>query len=551
MASTAGETMSRRMLRLLLVGALSALAGCAQLCAPDRVAMGVAQLTVRDVGAILTILNGDQNCGFASAGVLDNPTITGDLGSLGAATWTVKDCAIDLGGEHEIAKDCLGASTLAGGKLTVSATRTVSGVLTGKADTPVIPGGAGAVDLAIGQASFDHFKVSKSGNPNKLTLVSGSISAKARPLLAADDDKGVCSIATPNVEFLDIVYQPSRVLIETPQLTEELPVATSKLHAINGVKGSNENVLDGTITVWDGEQQIPIAGNSDGLDPDYEAQKFVDAFACTDHLAQPISYSCVDLIPLLVDGAARLSVELFETLIDLIDADAGCGFASAAVRNAATVDGAVGGPGSATYTVSGCALHFASATVVHTDCSGNSTVASGRATVSGTKVVSGDVSGNAQRPISPTTDHAAVFTLQISFEDFKLAEQPGASALRAISGQLGGNGTPRSALGSDGTCDVATPILQLGSLVYHSAPLEVTSDSGTFGLHVTSSSISATRGSWDQRANLLSGTMTIDGERSYTVPSDGLGLDPEFDQTAFDASWSCLPGLILPISFGC
>lgn len=543
--------MSRHSNLLLLLAALVAVSGCAQLCAPDRVAMGVAQLTVRDVGAMLTILNGDQNCGFASSGVLANPTVTGDLGSLGAVTWTVQDCAIDLGSEHEIATDCLGASTLAGGNLTISATRTVSGILTSKPDTPVIPGGASAVDLTIGQASFDHFTVSKSQNPNKLTLVSGSISAKARPLLAADDDQGVCSIATPNVEFIDIVYQPSRVLLETPQLTEELPVATSKLNAINGIKGSNENVLDGTITVWDSAQQIPSAGNSDGLDPEYDPQKFVDAYACTPHLAQPISYSCVDLIPLLVDGAARLSVELFETVVGLIDADTRCGFASTAVQDTVTIDGTAVGPGSATYTVSGCSLHFASATVVHTDCSDNRAVVTGRATLSGTKVVSGDVSADAQRPISPTTDHAALFTLQIEFEDFEVAEQPGESALRAISGRLSGNATPRSALGSDGICDVATPIAQLSSLVYDTAPLEVTSESGTFSLHVTSSSLSATRGSWDQRSNLLSGTMTIDGERSYTVPSDGLGLDQQFDQTGFDASWSCLPGLILPVSFGC
>ncbi|MBN2361123.1 MAG: hypothetical protein JXR83_16830 [Deltaproteobacteria bacterium] len=543
--------MARRFQRLLLIGTLGTTAGCAQLCAPDRVAMGVAQLTVRDVGAVLTILNNDQSCGFASPAVLDHPTFTGEQGSLGAATWTVSDCAIDLGGEHEIATDCLGVATLASGKITVSATRTVSGVLTGKTDSPVIPIGKAAVGLAITEASFDHFTVARSNNPNRLTLVSGSISAKAQPLLAVDDEHGVCSVATPHVEFLDIVYQPSRVLIETPQLTEELPVATSKLHAVNGVKDKNENTIDGEITVWDSAQQIPIAGNSDGLDPDYDAQKFIDAFACTEHLAQPISYQCADPIPLLVDGGARLSVELFETLVALIDADTACGFGAAAVQSAAQVVGAVGSPGTASYSVSGCHLHFSADTVAHADCSGNQTVVVGDATVSGTKVVSGDVTGDPLHPVSPTTDHALAYSLSIFFDDFKLAEQPGEKALRAISGELTGNCEPRSALGSSGTCDVVTPIARLRSLVYADARLEVSSESGTFSLHVTSSSLGATRGTWDQRSNELSGTMTIDGERSYTVPSDQLGLDPEFDAAEFDASWSCTPELASPVSFVC
>jgi hypothetical protein len=60
----------------LVIGGLAALTNCAQ-CAPDRVAVGVGQLTVRNVGAMATILNNDDECGFASAGVLAGAEASG------------------------------------------------------------------------------------------------------------------------------------------------------------------------------------------------------------------------------------------------------------------------------------------------------------------------------------------------------------------------------------------------------------------------------------------------------------------------------------------
>jgi hypothetical protein len=55
------------------------LAGCARL-APGRVAEGVAQLTVRDLGGLLIALNDDAACGFASPAVDDHPVVSSALG---------------------------------------------------------------------------------------------------------------------------------------------------------------------------------------------------------------------------------------------------------------------------------------------------------------------------------------------------------------------------------------------------------------------------------------------------------------------------------------
>jgi hypothetical protein len=88
-------------------------------------------------------------------------------------------------------------------------------------------------------------------------------------------------------------------------------------------------------------------------------------------------------------------------------------------------------------------------------------------------------------------------------------------------------------------------------LTWSSAELQVTSSSGTFNLSVSGSDLDATNGTFsDSDSNKISGTLTV-ASTSHTIPSDGAGLDPEFDQAGFDASWQCAADLTLPVSHAC
>ena len=331
--------MSGRFFRsAFVVSALAALAACPQ-CAPDRVAAGVAPLTIRNVGAMVTLVNADTSCGFKSDDVLANPSVSGAVGSEGSITFTVKDCVIDLGNDADVgAPDCNDNKTTATGKITVSATRVVGGILTGNPASPVVPGGPDAVTITLTKAEFDNFEVTSSASDNKLNMISGSLSAVVSPRLAASQpdsaSAGACAIATPNVAFSSVKYAEGALLhVTTPDNSFDVDVAGSDLTAQNGKKGDVENQISGDITVFGSAQKL----DKQDLDPDYDAAKFVDNYACTPDLSSPESFECADLNPRLADGAARLTVKMLGTVAGLIEADTTCGFSSNAVLSAPAV----------------------------------------------------------------------------------------------------------------------------------------------------------------------------------------------------------------------
>lgn len=538
--------MSFRCVRFaLFIGGLAALTNCAQ-CAPDRVAVGVGQLTVRNVGAIATILNNDDECGFASAGVLAGAEASGAIGSEGKLTFTVTDCEIDLGDDSLVSEDCTGGKTTASGKITVSATRVIGGVLTGDDEVPIVPGGPDAVTITLTKATFDNFEVKSSTSDSFLKMISGSLRAELKPRLAVSATSGACAIATPNVTFSGIAYDTALLHVESPDNSFDVDVADSSLSAQNGKNGGDENTLTGDITVFGSAQALDI-----DLDPEFDADKFAENYACTDDIAAPESFECIDLTPRLADGAARLTAKMLGTVAGLVDANTTCGFSADAVLGAGVVTGNVGGSGTLTLTSTACVISFANLTELTADCNDDSTTVSGSVTVTGTKTVSGRVTGNPASPIVPVTDQPAAIALSIVVDDFRVGSTADDNALTARTGTLAGTVSPKVFIGSDtGVCSVSSPNAGFDDVTWTTADLLVTSASGSFEIEVDSAAIEAANGTSGSGTNELSGTFTISGD-AFTVPSDGAGLNPTFSQATLDASWQCDPDLQLPASDAC
>ena len=98
----------------------------------DRVAMGTARLTVRNVGAITTLINANTTCGFLAPAVLRAPELSAAVGSPGTITWRTQDCVLDLGSDGvDVSTSCTGRVTRAQGRLTITAHKSVTGILTG------------------------------------------------------------------------------------------------------------------------------------------------------------------------------------------------------------------------------------------------------------------------------------------------------------------------------------------------------------------------------------------------------------------------------------
>lgn len=521
---------------LWFVGLVALATGCPQ-CAPDRVGTGVAQLTVRNVGMMVSLVNSNTECGFASPAVQQAAAIEGSVGSAGTLTMTVNSCVIDLGeAGRAFPADCNGVASTARGKVTISATRVVEGTLTGVPQTPIIPSSADAVTITITEAVVDDFEVRNLSSDNVLTMLDGSISAVAKPHLAVSESSGACSISLPNVTFSNITYDDATVHLETPDNSFDVPVPTSNLSAQNGAYAGAENELSGTITVFDSAVTI-----SDDLDPNYDAARFASSYACTPDLEQPVSFQCADLRPRLADGAARLSAKMLGTVTSLIDSNNSCGFSAPAVLGAAQLTGTPGDTGSMTLTVSDCTLAFAEELVLPADCNGASTTVLGSVTVSGTKTVSGRFTGNPASPIVPLTEQPAEFALEITVnpEGFRVGSTADGNALRATAGTLTGTTQPRLFVGSaTGVCSVSSPHVEF-TIDWAGADLLVSSASGTLALNDVDTDLTAVNGSVGGATNTLAGTVTVAGD-SFTVPSDETGLlNPDYDAAAFDAAWQC------------
>lgn len=285
---------------LALVGALLSLSACAQVCAPDQVAMAVARLTTLNADSAITALDDDETCGFASQVVLDAVVQDGDYGDDGSLTWTVTDCSIDLGSGFDFEPNCdTGEHKTARGKVTIKrAVKTVTGILMDNPDSPILPTSDKAVTIVVEETVFEDFETTQSDSDVSMTWVEGSISGTLYPRLAKSTPLGACSILTSHKGFTGVKYTPSTVVLHAPDQEVEVEVGGSDLQGQVGQNkgkaedGFVENDLRGSIEIWGTSYDIPIEDDDGGLDPDYDETEFYAQDECKENVLLPISFDC-------------------------------------------------------------------------------------------------------------------------------------------------------------------------------------------------------------------------------------------------------------------
>ncbi len=525
---------------------LMGITACAQ-CAPDRVGPGVARLAIRNVGAMATLLSNDTNCGFASPAVLAAATMKGDIGGPGTLTMIASACTIDAGDGLEVSKDCRGVTTTARGKVTLTAKRTLKGLLTGNPASPIIPSGPDAVSIVIENATYENFFVEKSSSKNKLRMTKGSLSAVVSPRLAVSATSGACAISTPHAAFSDVIISASSYFVETADNKFDVDVDDSNLDAQNGVNGTHANELSGTVTVWGTQVPAEQGDYTIGLDPEYDTGEFEESYACTPDLAKPVSFTCADLKPQLAGGVARLSVRALGTITSMIESNSSCGFSSLPVLVAGALSGDVGKDGaSIKFTLSApCEITLPANTLLSTDCAGTEVRGSGKVSVVGTKTVTGIRTGNPLQPIIPTSWQPAQFDLTATLTNFEVKNSTSTSSMLIRSATLAGKVTPRTSIDKDtGACSIATPVVTFSDLDLSSAKVLLASDGNHFDLTVGSSDLSAQNGTMGTVSNSISGSILMEGE-SFALAAAGEPLDTAFEQSKFDASYACTPKLVV------
>jgi hypothetical protein len=516
---------------------------------PQDVGKGAARLTVRNAAKLITIVDADTRCGFSSERVKQAYRQDGELGSLGTVTWSVENCEIDFGDELVlIGEDCNGEQTRVRGKLKVSATRTIEGLLTGNPEQPAIPQSPDAVSIDIA-ADVTDYEIRFNDKVTAVTLKSGHMDVSADVHLAQSASLGVCSVPASDVTLASVKVRDAVYTLDDDGHIFDVDVPQLDISAQIGKYNNVENRIDGNITVWD--EKVDLSDDST-LDPDYTFETFRNSYACTEDLVVPATFECLPLTPKLADGAAKLTVNNVGNLISLVVADDRCGFASPSVMNSAVVTGEVGKEGGeVVYRIdTPCAIDLPLKTPVARDCLGKTTYADGKAYVKGTMRLRGRLSGDPLQPVIPTSRDPAEITFEASFESFKVSDDKTDQSLEIVQGTVTGRMQPRMAIDTlTGACSVASSVVTFSDLTYQPGAEAIVRAAGNaLRIHIDGSSLDAQSGEKDGVENMLAGNITVDGA-TYGIPLDGDPiLDPAYDPSSFDASWQCKPNMRVPAS---
>ncbi len=529
-----------------VLGAGLVAAGCSQ--RPDVMLVGgAARLTVLAVGAVTAAINEDAVCGFANPDVLAKARVEGLPGGRGSVTLTTRACALDLGtARQDLSEDCNGHILWARGRVTVSARRTITGLLTGDPATPVIPDGPDAVTVRILEARADGFEAGSTQADASLTVEEGTLTAVVRPRLARAASTGLCAVPTPLVSMTDVTWEAARLKIRSGGMTLPLPVQAASLSAHIGRHGRVANRVEGSITVLRQTVSIPSDEDRGELDPGYSERAFLDGYACTPDLQVPVSHVCTDPLEMMALPMAQLSVAAFATVVGVVQADAHCGFSAPPVAHHPVMEGELGRPGGvATLTITTpCTVRLPSpVTLPPVDCAHpESPTVSGTVHVTGTMTLRGILTGDPLQPIIPTSRDPAELALTVRFEDYSVTP-PGAPVRFVVhSGTMQGALQPRLALDTSlGVCAIPTPVMEIPRLTGQDLQVQLFTPGPVISGDVRSLDLRAINGAKDGEENVLSGQLVLGGE-PHVLP-DGTTLNPDYDPVDFASYEACTPNL--------
>ena len=460
-------------------------------------------------------------------------------------TFTVTGCAIDLGAGTELAPDCGGEVTTVSGALRVDAVRTVKGQLTGDPEAPIIPLSPDAVQIDVA-ATLSNFNVRTTGADTGLRIRAGDLGLSAQVYLAVSESLGACAVPTKNPTFHAVTLEDAQAEVDSGDSVFDVEVPALSVTAQVGRCGDDENTLSGEVTVWDTRVEVPIDGEFDGLDPDYDTDEYLESYACIEDLAQPISYDCPDLRPRLAQGVAQLTVSTYGNVAKIVDKNTNCGFKSPAVIAARQSTGPLGQDGgSIRYAVDNCRIDFDGPTLIATDCNGKETYAEGTVWVTGSKTVSGIITGDPDTPVIPTTRDPGIVSLSLVFENFAISTSTSDSKLLVRAGAMSGTNRTRTALDeASGACSIPTANTAFENLRWEGADVTLFSGPKQFNLPLQDSALQAQNGVKDDRENFLAGEVVIDGV-TYGIPVEGEPvLDPAYDPEVFQDSIACLGPIV-------
>ncbi|MFZ5468250.1 MAG: hypothetical protein ACOZIN_02335 [Myxococcota bacterium] len=522
----------------------------------EHLAHGAARLTVNQFGTLASLVDADVRCGFSSPTVTGAAIVSGTPGGPGKVTYRLaQPCVLQFPVRTVATRDCDGNEKSVEGTAVVIGTKTVTGILTGDVNQPVAPDSRDPAELSL-SATFTDFTVDDSGSGTRLTAQSGTLAGRLRPRLALDTQTGICSHTTSIAELQDLEWTDATLLLGSGAFHFEVKVSVSSLQAQSGSKGERTNYLAGLL-ISDGLPiAIPPAGVAPLLDPDYQAEAFERSFSCAPHFKLATTEEECDAEAALATNAARLVIQTAGTLASMINSDNLCGFEDVLVKlNPTRVEGDDGSFGLLAWQVADCRVGQTGVSLVSQSCDGKRTLSTGYAQVDAERVVTGerDTAYAVADSIIPRTPDAVTITLSdVLLTDFSAYSLPSGAVspvarLVLHSGRLFAVVAPivGERQSEPGRFDVPTPVATFSNVRLLDAYATLEVGGMRFTLVIPETRLLAQNGSLRGVSNTLSGTLRLGS--GLTIDLAAVPLDPDFEQTAFDASYACTPDLKAPI----
>ena|GEM_PF-4926162 len=511
--------------------------------ADEELVANASRAMIQSMLTVGELLESDEVCGGSSENSRASQQLSVSPGMSGTVTETYTRCVINLDNATKVLENCQKKGSLATGQVVVTGRKILKGIVTGDTSNPILPTNDYPVDLVFDEIEFRDFGLTteaetsstSSASAQKLFIQNGSLSGIIRPRFAKDtSETGVCSIQTPIADVRVSLSAVSANLEDGDGTSRAVRLQTGQLRAISGTIDSETNVLTGTVTLDSTTYQFP-ENNSLALVPNFTQSKFDESWQCAAELEKPANFEC-DPTNGVIDGALRLTPGAFASIVGILESDSSCGFANVTNLQQAISQGAVGDVGEHTVTISNCVLEFDRPTVVSTDCNGDEVIVSGRFEVSGSRTVTGFLTGDADQPVIPTSRTASDYELNVRFSDFQLEMSDSDIPTLAIpSGQVQFKMLAQFAYSQQNqACVLPTPMVRLRDVEFEDAQLNILNDEQTAGVLILSSDIQADTST----VNQIAGTVTT-SVATYQVPIDGRALNPDFDLAAFRASYEC------------
>ena len=532
-----------------------------------RILSGAPRLSIGHFGNVIDMLEKDENCGFSSQDVLDNVVVNGELGMNGGeAVYQVEGCLLSFPNETLVSEDCNGNQTWIKGQVLVSAQKTLSGIVSGDDDEPIVPTSWNPATITASM-HFEGLEVRMDNQENYLVIEKGTLSGSLTPRTAIDTTNGACALPTAAIAFDNLRFSNGEMKIYQDDSWIQVNIDESDFSAQNGMANGRENYLSGRITVGGVNYDVPFDTAEPILNPDYDRSDFLATFACKENMELPFSNEDCSFNKVLGEGAARLLIQAMGEAASMINEDSGCGFSKLSVMMDSTKspsNAEAGDMGSLTFSVDDCEMAVdpeEEEEAVAEDCLGKEKFREGSVTVSSTRVVEGELEDitipllgiKIADSIIPTTSESVSVDLEsVTFNEFLMYGrgpngEEDMGELKIHSGT--GNGLVEPILGEQedtpGSYMVPTPIARLSDIQVANIEATLYSDGKTFRLQISEALLDAFNGSYGGSENEISGHIIVNGE--YVLIEDPV-LNPDFDQSQFDASYECTDNLMELIS---